>query len=282
MMRSLAVFRGFSPFCRNAAGYFRLAPALLAAVLLAGCASNEKYDETAGWSASKLYSEAKDAQADGGWDKAAKLLEKLEARYPYGRYAQQAQLDKAYAYYKNNEKAQAITTLERFIKLHPASPALDYALYLKGIVNFNENLGFLSSITQQDLSERDQKAAKESFESFSDLVNRFPDSKYTPDARQRMTYILNALAEYEVHVARYYYSRGAYVAAINRAQLALSEYRNVPAAEDALGVLLNSYNALGMDQLRDDARRVLETNYPQSVYLTKGFKTRAQPWWKLW
>ncbi|MFO1280538.1 MAG: outer membrane protein assembly factor BamD [Burkholderiaceae bacterium] len=248
---------------------------------LHGCSTTTP-DNTAGWSPNKIYAEAKDEIDSGSYSKAIPLLEKLEGRAAGTLLAQQAQLDKAYAYYKNNEKAQAITTLERFIKLHPASPALDYALYLKGIVNFNENLGFLSSITQQDLSERDQKAAKESFESFSDLVNRFPDSKYTPDARQRMTYILNALAEYEVHVARYYYSRGAYVAAINRAQLALSEYRNVPAAEDALGVLLNSYNALGMDQLRDDARRVLETNYPQSVYLTKGFKTRAQPWWKLW
>ena len=220
--------------------------------------------------------------SDGNYKTALEYLDKIQARYPFGRYAQQAQLDKAYAYYKNNEKAQAITTLERFIKLHPASPALDYALYLKGIVNFNENLGFLSSITQQDLSERDQKAAKESFEAFRDLVNRFPDSKYTPDARQRMTYILNSLAEYEVHVARYYFSRGAYVAAINRAQVALTEYRNVPAVEDALGILLNSYNALGMDQLRDDARRVLEKNYPQSVYLTQGFKARSQPWWKLW
>ena len=251
------------------------------AALLHGC-STTTVDNTAGWSPNKIYSEAKDEMDSGAYSKAMPLLEKPEGRAAGTPLAQQEQLDKAYAYYKNNEKAQAITTLERFIKLHPASPALDYALYLKGIVNFNENLGFLSSITQQDLSERDQKAAKESFEAFRDLVNRFPDSTYTPDARQRMTYILNSLAEYEVHVARYYFSRGAYVAAINRAQVALTEYRNVPAVEDALGILLNSYNALGMDQLRDDARRVLEKNYPQSVYLTQGFKARSQPWWKLW
>ena len=218
------------------------------AALLHGC-STTTVDNTAGWSPNKIYSQAKDEMDSGAYSKAIPLLEKLEGRAAGTPLAQQAQLDKAYAYYKNNEKAQAITTLERFIKLHPASPALDYALYLKGIVNFNENL---------------------------------PDSKYTPDARQRMTYILNSLAEYEVHVARYYFSRGAYVAAINRAQVALTEYRNVPAVEDALGILLNSYNALGMDQLRDDARRVLEKNYPQSVYLTQGFKARSQPWWKLW
>ena len=119
---------------------------------------------------------------------------------------------------RRTTRRPALATLDRFIKLHPASPALDYALYLKGIVNFNDNLGMFSFLTRQDLSERDQKAAKESFESFKELATRFPDSRYTPDARARMTYIVNSLAQYEVHVARYYYSRGAYVAAINRAQ----------------------------------------------------------------
>jgi len=250
-------------------------------VLLHGC-STTTIDNTAGWSPNKIYAEASDEMSSGGYAKAIPLLEKLEGRAAGTPLAQQAQLDKAYAYYKNSEKAQAITTLDRFIKLHPASPALDYALYLKGIVNFNDNLGFLSSITRQDLSERDQKAAKESFEAFKELVTRFPDSKYTPDARQRMTYIVNSLAQYEVHVARFYYSRGAYVAAIGRAQIALAEYSNVPALEEALSIIVNSYNALGMVQLRDDARRVLEKNYPQSEYLTQGFKSVSQPWWKLW
>jgi outer membrane protein assembly factor BamD len=249
--------------------------------LLLGC-STATVDNTAGWSPNKIYAEARDEMDSGGYAKAIPLLEKLEGRAAGTPLAQQAQLDKAYAYYKNNEKSQAIAALERFIKLHPASPALDYALYLKGIINFNDNLGFLSAITRQDLSERDQKAAKESFEAFKDLVTQFPDSKYTPDARQRMTYIVNSLAQYEVHVARFYFSRGAYVAAIGRAQVALTEYRDVPAVEEALWVIVNSYNALGMTQLRDDAKRVLEKTYPKSEYLSQGFKSATQPWWKLW
>ena len=214
--------------------------------------------------------------------KAIELYEKLEGRAAGTPLAQQAQLEKAYAQYKNGEKAQAIATLDRFMKLHPASPAFDYALYLKGIINFNDDLGLFSWISRQDLSERDQKAAKDSFEAFRELVTRFPDSRYAPDARQRMVYIVNALAQYEVHVARYYYQRGAYVAAINRAQAALAEYKDVPALEEALYILMQSYDALGMTQLRDDTRRVLEASYPQSTYLTQGLKPRSNPWWKLW
>lgn len=150
------------------------------------------------------------------------------------------------------------------------------------MVNFNDDLGMFAFLTRQDLSERDQKAAKESFESFKELVTRFPDSRYTPDARQRMNYIVNSLAQYEVHVARYYYSRGAYLAAINRAQSAIADYREVPAVEEALYIIVRSYDALGMNDLRDDAQRVLTSNYPQSTYLTQGFKTKDDPWWKMW
>jgi len=217
----------------------------------------------------------------GSYDKAIPLLEKLEGRAAGTPLAQQAQLERAYAYYKSGDQAQALATLDRFIKLHPASPALDYALYLKGIVNFNDNLGVFSFLSRQDLSERDQKAAKESFESFRELSTRFPDSRYTPDAKARMTYIVNSLAQYEVHVARYYYSRGAYVAAINRAQSALADYRDVPALEEALFILMRSYDALGMTQLRDDTRRVLATSYPQSHYLT-GNARGDKAWWRFW
>ena len=252
-----------------------------AGALLAGCSSVE-VDKTAGMSPNKLYAEAKDEMNGGSYDKAVTLLEKLEGRAAGTPLAQQAQLDKAYARYKANEPAEALATLDRFMKLHPASPALDYALYLKGIVNFNDDLGLFSFITRQDLSERDQKAAKESFESFKELVVRFPASRYTPDARQRMTYIANSLAQYEVHVARYYFSRAAYVAAINRAQVALTDYRDVPALEEALAIIVKSYDALGMVQLRDDAKRVLDKSYPQSEYATQGFKSKAQPWWKFW
>jgi outer membrane protein assembly factor BamD len=256
-------------------------PALALAVLVAGCSSAPE-TKSENWSANKLYSEAREEVANGSFDRAIPLFEKLEGRAAGTPLAQQAQLEKAYAQYRANDQAAALSTLDRFMKLHPASPAIDYALYLKGIVNFNDNLGLLSFIVRQDLSERDQKAAKESFESFKDLVTRYPDSRYTPDAKARMTYIVNSLAQYEVHVARYYYTRGAYVAAVNRAQSAMTDYQDVPALEEALFILVSSYDKLGMTQLRDDAKRVFEKTYPKSEYLSKGFKSTQDPWWKFW
>lgn len=249
---------------------------------LAGCAITPEADKTATWSPNKIYAEAKDEASSGAYDKAIPLYEKLEGRAAGTPLAQQAQLDKAYAQYKGGEQAQAIATLSRFIKLHPASPALDYAFYLKGLVNFNDNLGLFGAFTRQDLSERDQNAAKESFESFKELVSRFPDSRYTPDARLRMSYIVNSLAQSEVHVARYYYSRGAYVAAINRAQTAIADYRNVPALEEATYILYKSYDALSMNDLRDDTLRIMEKSYPKSQYLHKGFKAADTAWYKFW
>ena len=252
-----------------------------AGLLLAACSSTPD-DKTSNWSPNKLYAEAKDELNSGAYDKAAVLLEKLEGRAAGTPLAQQAQLEKAYAHYKAAEPAQATAALERFMKLHPASPAIDYALYLKGLINFNDDLGWFSFITLQNLSERDQKAAKESFESFKELVTRFPDSRYAPDARLRMTFIVNSLAEYEVHVARYYFRRGAYLAAINRSQAALADYRDVPALEEALYIMVKSYEALGMRQLSDDSKRVLESSYPNSEFTTNGFRQVNAPWWKFW
>lgn len=262
----------------NAPAWVALA---LTSALLVGCATKEE-DRTANWSPNRLYSEAKEEADGGAYDKAVPLFEKLEGRAAGTPLAQQAQIDKAYAQYRAGDKPQAIATLDRFMKLHPASPAMDYAIYLKGVINFNDDLGMFAWLTRQDLSERDQKAAKESFESFKELVTRFPESRYANDARQRMNYIVNSLAQYEVHVARYYYTRGAYLAAINRAQIALAEYREVPALEEALYIMVRSYDALGMTDLRDDTRRVLTTNYPQSTYLSEGFRAKDEPWWKLW
>ena len=241
-----------------------------------------KPDKTTTWSPNKIYAEAQDEVKSGSYDQAIPLLEKLEGRAAGTPLAQQAQVDKAYAQYKAGDKAQAIATLNRFIKLHPASPALDYAMYLKGLVNFNDNLGMFGFISGQDLAERDQQAAKESFESFKELVTRFPESKYSADARLRMNYIVNSLAQSEVHVARYYYSRGAYVAAINRAQTAISEYRDVPALEEATFILYKSYDALQMTELRDDTLRVIQKSYPQSDYLSQGFKAKEKPWYRFW
>ena len=249
---------------------------------LAGCGLlPEQIDETQGWSANKLYSEAKAAMGDGAYDKAVKLFEKLEARYPYGRYAQQAQLEVAYAYYKQDEKVQAIAACDRFIRLHPNHPNVDYAYYLKGLVNFNEDLGLLGYVSMQDLTERDPRAAAESFEAFKALVNKFPDSKYAKDGALRMAYLVNALASHEVHVAKYYMRRGAYIAAANRAQNTLKTYPDAPANEEALFVMVKAYDALNMPDLRDDAERVMKKNFPNSEYYKRGLN-RVEPWWKLW
>jgi len=266
---------------------FPKASPLVAAVfaglfILPGCSSTPVLDKTATWSPNKIYAEAKDEASSGAYDKAIPLYEKLEGRAAGTPLAQQAQLDKAYAQYKGAEQAQALATLNRFTKLHPASPAMDYALYLKGLTNFNDNLGLFGFVSRQDLSERDQNAAKESFESFKELVAKFPDSRYAPDSRLRMNYIVNSLAQSEVHVARYYYSRGAYVAAINRAQSAIADYRDVPALEEATFILYKSYDALGMTELRDDMRRIFEKSYPQSQYMSKGFRAAENPWYKFW
>jgi len=256
--------------------------ALFLATLVAGCGLlPDMKDETVGWSANKLYTEAKEALNDGAYEKSIKYFEKLESRYPYGRYAQQAQIDIAYAYWKSNEPASAVAACDRFIKLHPNHPNVDYVYYLRGLVNFNEDLGLLGLISQQDMTERDPKGARESFDAFKELVIRFPDSKYTPDAILRMKYLVNALASLEVHVARYYMKRNAYVAAINRAQYALINYPEAPATEEALYIMVKAYDLMGMDDLRDDVERVMRKNYPDSVYYTRGLE-RKEPWWKLW
>jgi len=256
--------------------------ALFLATLVAGCGLlPEVKDETIGWSANKLYTSAKEAMSEGGYTQAIKYFEKLESRYPYGRFAQQAQIDIAYSYWKDNEIPSAIAACDRFIKLHPNHPNVDYVYYLRGLVNFNEDLGLLAVVSQQDMTERDPKGARESFDSFKELVTRFPDSKYTPDAILRMKYLVNALALLEVHVARYYMKRNAYVAAVNRAQYALKNYPEAPATEEALFIMVKAYDLMGMNDLRDDSERIMRKNYPNSVYYTRGLE-REVPWWKLW
>jgi len=259
-----------------------LSLAAAAAILLSGCGLlSKETDETQGWSAQKLYGEAKDAMNNRSWDRAIKYLEKLEARYPYGRFAQQAQLDVAYAYWKFNERASAIAAADRFIKLYPNHANVDYAYYLKGLINFNENSGLFSAIDNPDMSERDSKGTREAFDAFKELVTRFPDSKYSEDAQARMRYLVNSLAQYEVHVARYYMRRGAFVAAANRAQYAVQNYPQAPALEEAVFIMVKAYDSLGMTDLRDAADRVMRKNFPESRYLT-GKGGRTAPWWKLW
>jgi outer membrane protein assembly factor BamD len=257
---------------------------LLVTLVLVGCAIEEK-DKTLKLKPEEIYEEARDNLNGNLYDKAIALYDKLEGRAAGTVLAQQAQLDKAYAQYKNGDRATAIVTLDRFIKLNPASPALDYALYLKGTVNFNDDLGLLSKWFKQDLAERDQMAARESFEAYKELVTRFPNSSYTPDATLRMRHIVNLLAQSEIKVARHYYKKGAYVAAINRAQTTLNDYQNIAAVEEALIILIDSYDALGLTKLKDDTIRVLQASYPQSHYFTDKAPPPPAPtksWYQFW
>lgn len=273
-MRSLPAFQSFPAL-------FRILVIAIAA-FLAGCGSTgDTYDETTGWSAGKLYSEAKDAQDDANWDKAAKLLEKLQARYPYGRYAQQAQMELGYVYWKGAETGSALAACDRFIKMHPSHPAVDYVYYLKGLINFNEDLGLTGYLSNQDPTERDPKAARQAFDAFKELVTRFPNSKYAEDSAKRMNYLVNAMASLEVHVARYYMKRGAFIAAANRAQFAIKTYPQAPAIEEAMFILVSAYDKLGMTDLRDDADRVMKKNFPDSRYYANAGAAKSA-WWKLW
>jgi outer membrane protein assembly factor BamD len=255
---------------------------LAAALLLAAGCSSTPYDETANWSAQELFEEAKDAMKSKDYAKAIQYFEKLEARYPYGRYAQQAQLEVAYAHWKDDERALAIAAVDRFIKLHPNHVNVDYAYYLKGLINFNDQLGIFSWLTSPDMSDRDPKSTREAFEAFREVVTRFPESRYAEDSSTRMRYLVNALASHEVHVARYYMKRGAYLAAANRAQVAIQRYPQAPATEEAVFVLVRAYDELGMEKLRDDAARIMQKNFPESRYLKPGGLRKDVPWWRLW
>jgi len=255
---------------------FYLALLFVLCFLATGCANDA--DVTSAWSTDKLYAEAKEQMDNKSYEKAIGYYEKLEGRAAGTTLAQQAQLEKAFAQYKNGEPALAVSTLDRFIKLNPSSSALDYAIYLKGVVNFNDDLGFFSRYFNQDLSERDQKAAKQSFEAFKEVVARFPYSKYAPDSALRMRFIINTLAKSEVVVANYYFKKGAYVAAINRAKAAIDDYQGVPVIEEALIIMINSYEILGLQQLKEDTVRVLQQSYPNSEYFGKNKSKKSSNW----
>ena len=256
--------------------------ALLLAVSLGGCGLLKKEtDVRKDWTAADFYKAAKEEFDSRNWDAAIKLYEQLESKYPFGRFAQQAQLEVAYAYYKQGETAQAQAAVEKFVKLHPNHQNIDYALYLKALINFKEDLGPLARIVAQDLADRDPKAARESFEGFKELVTRFPESRYAPDSRERMAYLVEALARHEVHVARYYLSRGAHLAAVNRAQDAIVRFPNSPTHREALDVMIEAYDRMGLTQLRDDARKVLVKNFPDDKMASHG-ANRSKPWWKFW
>jgi outer membrane protein assembly factor BamD len=252
------------------------------ALMLAGCGTDDQRDPTLGWSAEKLYAEAQDEMRSGRYAAAIKMLERLEARYPFGRWAQQAQIDIAYAQFKDNERALALASTDRFLKQFPAHPALDYVYYLRGLINFNEQQGWLASLGGQDLSERDLRAARDSFDAFREVVTRFPESRYAADAEARMKYLVNAMASGEVHIARYYFSRGAWVAAINRAQGAIAQYPQAPAIEEALYIAMQAYERLGLEDMRKDTERVMKANFPRSQLLARGFRQEDRRWWQVW
>ena len=236
----------------------------VSSALLSGCSIfGEEQDITKDWSAERLYSAAKERLENKDYEKAIGYYEKLEARYPFGPHSQQAQLDIAYAYYRNDEAGAAVAAADRFIKLHPRHPNVDYAYYIKGLANYLKTGGFVARIVSKDYSKRDTGAAQEAFRDFSELVRRFPNSKYSQDAAQRMLYLKNTLARHEVHVAKFYMKRGAYVAAANRARYVVENYQRTPAMPDALVVLAKSYKAMELSDLSDDALRVLELNYPE-------------------
>ncbi|HEX4583780.1 MAG TPA: outer membrane protein assembly factor BamD [Burkholderiaceae bacterium] len=238
--------------------------ALAGVFALASCGSLEK-DATAKWDVARLYKEAHAELLAGNWNHARELFEKLESRYPFGRYAQQGQIEIAYAYYKQGETADALDATDRFLKTNPSHPNVDYVYYLKGLINFIEPPALVGRLVGYKVSERDPKAMRDSFEAFKELLTRFPDSRYAPDARVRLSYLQNALAAHEVRVADYYYRRGAYVAAIERAQGALREFPGSAAQREALTLIAQSYGRLGLTELQADAERVLRLNFPAPV-----------------
>lgn len=252
---------------------------LLAAIVLAGCgAFKGDVDKTAGWSAERLYKEAHSEVSDGNWKEARTHLEALESRYPFGGYAQQALIELAYVNWRDDEPEQALAAIDRFQQQYPNHEGTDYMLYLKGLITFTPPSAAFTKITRQDPSERDPKGLRESYEAFNELIKRYPDSRYTDDAKKRVAWLVSTLADNEVHVAQYYYERHAYLAAINRAQTVITDFQGVPAAEKALYIMYMSYDKLNMPELRDDAKRVLDKNFPNSKYYKQGLNEPKSAW----
>lgn len=229
-----------------------------------GCAffSKDEDDSAKNWTVERLYAEAKGAMESGYYSRAVEYFEYLETRFPFGVYGQQSLLDLAYVYYKTEDYEGSISACDRFIRLYPQNPYLDYAYYLKGLVNFNRGKGFMERIVPIDISQRDTTYTMTAFQDFKKLVEQFPDSRYAEDARERMVFLRNLLGQHEVNVAHYYMRRGAYVAAANRARYAVENYRRTPALPEALVILARAYKVLEMDELSRDTLRVLEMNYP--------------------
>ncbi len=240
---------------------------LTLAALLAGCSVfRSQESESAQWTVEEFYREANEALFKKRYQYAIETYQRLESRYPYGPYAEQAQLEIGYAYYKNSEPEAAIAAAERFIRLHPTHPNVDYAFYLKGLANFHNEQGILSQFGLGEASDRDPRSGQYAFDAFRDLVSRYPDSRYADDSRQRMRFLLNTLAEHDVQVADYYMRRGAYIAVVNRCKHVIENYPRAPAVEDALGMMAMAYSEMGMPELAADTVKILKLNFPGSRY----------------
>jgi len=245
----------------------------------------EETDETKSWSASKLYAEAKANLMEGEFQSAIELYEKLEARYPHGAYAQQAQLETAYAYYKYEEPESAIAAAERFIKLHPRHANVDYAYYLRGLATFPARKSVFEFLFPQDESKRDPNSSLESFNYFNELITIFPNSKYSKDSRSRMRYLRNKVAKHELHVALYYMEREAYIAAVDRASYIVEHYQQTPAVSAALLLMVEAYTRMDQPELAKDAQRVYDNNkdkfYPEVFYSEESVIPGMPDWMKI-
>ncbi len=243
---------------------------LVIVAALSGCAlfKEEEIDENA--TVEELYAMAQDSMDKGNWDVAVERLQRLEAKYPYGVYAEQAQLDTIYAQYRLEEVELAIAAADRFIKLHPTHPSVDYAYYLKGQASYEEDRSTIGMLMgRNDLSDRDPVLTLDALNAFRDVYTLFPDSKYAPPARERVRHLTSTMARHELAIARFYHARDAHVAAVNRAKTVVEEYPDTPSVEEALGLMVSSYHIMGLPDLADDSRRVLALNFPDSVYLTE-------------
>lgn len=245
----------------------RLFTITLVLLLLAGCSKDDaEMDPEA--TELKFYESASSSLRSGNYSDAVAKLQLLEARFPFGRFAQQAQLEIVYAYYRSGQPEAARAAADRFIRLHPQHPNVDYAYYLKGMASFEEDQNFLEQFLPLDPATRDPGAARLSFDDFNALVRRFPDSQYAPDAQKRMIYLRNLLAEYEVNVARYYVRRGAYIAAANRGRYVFENFQETPSVPEALAVMVEAYQLLEMQDLADQTLAVLSSNFPNHESLT--------------
>ncbi len=252
---------------------------LLSPVLFLGCASLEE-DPTINWSAEELYTNAKGRLDDKFYDQSIELYKNLDLRYPYGPFAEQGKIDIAYAYWKMNNSASALMACDRFIREHPDHENVDYVMYLKALVHFNDDKGLLGFFVSKNLAERDPGAAREAFDILRDLVKRFPDSRYAEDAQLRMAYLVNTLAEHEVSVANYYFRRGAFVASINRAQSVIENYPRAPAAREALEVLALSYERSGLFESKQKIEAIIDVNFPGLRQAKTEDAERS--WWEFW